>query len=690
VGVVAALTLFPTALILGSAALASGLWDQFTVTTVLKGADNLLRYGLYATTAEMLYLALPAASRARAKSLVEGVFQPAAGAIAGALASLFVTSFKLAPAQLGMISVAGASLWLGFVLLVRKGYLQELLGGLRQSKFGSQQVELKDEVTRSLELFKKGLRSESTQDVRLMLEVMTPDTAGALTDELVLALSHAEPDIRARALHHLRVSKDPKLSKRLTKALLDPSEDVCSAAIVATREIAPSMAGPLVAPLLDSQPARIRANAAAVVLSDEQASEWGPQASATLEMLGVSPDERDRRALAEALGMLKDPARDPTLVTLLNDPVPSVQRAAISAAVALKGKDAAEWLLPLLGMSRTKRAAAKALTGLGKPAVPALVAALGDSKQRLAVRRELPRILGRIGAVAALRPLFTAMRSTDRRICRDAAWAAGQICIASGTKVPEALVRHQLKMEVHRCVQSATMFVDLDRVVTSAGRDMLADVLQDYVKKNRETILYLLALIYPPEALYSIRASLESADAAQTAIALEALENVLSPSDRASFFPLFEKSMAELGKGSGGQSVKRQGAQTWLREFLASEDDWLVAVALHTVSDLGAPEFAGEVKRLVKHAHPAAREAAANALACLASAEEFAQSCEHLVDDPIAQVRAYVRPMMAVAKASITAVRPKVVTKPAATEPAANAASAKATETPSSPRPRRA
>lgn len=673
-GVVPALSLFPGAMIAGSAALLSGLWPPFNLGVVLKGGDGLLRFGLYNSAFEVLFLALPAALRARAKTLVDAVLQPAAGAAAGLLISVVVNRLGVAPQQLAFASLAGGLVWLGLIVALRKGYLEELLAGLRRSRVGIGGVSLQHaagEEDRALVPLRAGLRSNAPEEIRLMLELAAPSHVAGLTDELHRALARPEPDLRALAARLLRHHPDAEQVRRLAALVDDPTEEVRAPAILAIGRVPDPALHRVLVPLLDSPSPRVRASAAAVFIAGEVPGGAG-RGEAVLEALAESEDELDRRAAAEALQVLADRRRHRPLIGLLNDGSVAVQRAAIGAAAEMKSPELLPLLVYLLGQSKTRHAAAAALARCGRLAVAELGRVLNDARESLVVRRAIPRILAHVPEREALDHLLTALGSSDRRIRRDAARAAAQVSQRLGQRLPEAVVRSHLNAEMRRCLQYVAVLSDLGAVVGSAGQDMLREALEEYVRQGKDNLLCLLALLYPPAAIDSIRASLASDDRSLTANALEALESLLTPRDRKLLLPLYERGPAELPElpASLDPAIRRQTAQAWLREFLTSEDLWLVTVALHAVAELGDTSLLETVRGLVRHDHAPVREAAARALSCMLPAPEFLRECAHLHDDGSAQVRAYARVLFAQAGTPAEATGRLRRTRPAPSAPA--------------------
>lgn len=104
----------------------------------------------------------------------------------------------------------------------------------------------------------------------------------------------------------------------------------------------------------------------------------GKTALPTLVRLLKSDNWHLRRGAVWALGEMKDKAAMPLLAEALNDPDPQVSADAASAIGRIRDNETIPVLLDALGHAnwRTGEAASKALAGIGKPAVPALLKVL--------------------------------------------------------------------------------------------------------------------------------------------------------------------------------------------------------------------------------------------------------------------------------------------------------------------------
>jgi HEAT repeat protein len=275
---------------------------------------------------------------------------------------------------------------------------------------------------------------------------------------LIQALGDSDWDVRRAAAEALGKLGDPQAVPALIGALGEWgdlwSENVRRAAAEALGKLGDPQAVPALIQALGDSDWDVRRAAAEAL-----AKIGTPAVPALIQALGDS-DWDVRRAAAEALGAIGDPQAIPALIQALGDSGWDVRRAAAEALGAIgdpqavpplsvwahAGEDAARDALQTLGhpMLDLPQAVAqvvaqgawgvliRALTctqvrevvvGLGAPAVPALIQALGDSDWD--VRRAAAEALGKLGDPQAVPALIQALGDSDRDVRRAAAEALG-------------------------------------------------------------------------------------------------------------------------------------------------------------------------------------------------------------------------------------------------------------------------
>lgn len=246
-----------------------------------------------------------------------------------------------------------------------------------------------------------------TQPSRAPLRVRGGSSSADLT-ELIAALDHADPKIRARAAQSLGdIGPDAKLAiRRLVKALKDPDELTRRASAGALSKIGAPNRDDLMYltdALKDSKP-EVRRYAAAGI------GQIGPEAASAAEKVSVllsDSDETVRETATRTLGSLGPNAKDvaiPALTKVLTDSSKNVRVAAASSMSNLLTPPKAEDVPALVMILKQKDPeasvfGARALAKLGKQAQPALADLIEVAKSSdSSVRRSA------IDALAAIQP----------------------------------------------------------------------------------------------------------------------------------------------------------------------------------------------------------------------------------------------------------------------------------------------
>jgi HEAT repeat protein len=302
------------------------------------------------------------------------------------------------------------------------------------------------------------------------------------TGSLLPLLQSADPRIRRRAASALERQRDPRVVEVLIRALGDPEPDVRRAAAHALASIGDARAaqaitgllsdprlapaatealvrlGPSAAPALGEvmrhggEAARLEAVRTLAAIAGSSAQDLS-QLDEPLRLALADSDPRIRAAAVEAVGLMRDPASETSLVALLRDPDGVVRQHAARALGRLRSTAAAGPLVELLTdpdlyvrvpvaralgqikapqaldpliaelnaeLSDLRIAAAEALAKLQDPrAVDPLLAALADPNE--GVRAVAAQALGRLGDPRARGPLVRVLEGDKGARVRSAA-----------------------------------------------------------------------------------------------------------------------------------------------------------------------------------------------------------------------------------------------------------------------------
>jgi HEAT repeat protein len=210
-------------------------------------------------------------------------------------------------------------------------------------------------------------------------------------DPLIKALKGKEPRVRAGAAQALGVLSEKKAIAPLIEVLADRETIVRQEAFTSLIAIGSPATNGLIKALVHPSPS-VRRNAS-VILRRIGRPTVQPLTQATSH---ANPGMR--AAATRLLGQIGDPMAIPFLVKALRDPQEAVQELAVEAIVPF-GQKAID---PLVAVLRENEPvfhgrAFSALTGIGKPVVPAFSALIADSKVDYNVRARAGKILRQLG-----------------------------------------------------------------------------------------------------------------------------------------------------------------------------------------------------------------------------------------------------------------------------------------------------
>jgi AAA family ATP:ADP antiporter len=143
--------------------------------------------------------------------------------------------------------------------------------------------------------------------------------------------------------------------------------------------------------------------------------------------------------------------------------------------------------------------------------------------------------------------------------------------------------------------------------------ELLHQALVENMEREKERVLRLLSLIYPPEDIGSATSAMRSGSPAKQAQAIEFLDNLLTGDVKRHVFPLFddapaperfERLLALLG-------LRSFDGETALQELLKQDDVWLKAATLWEIGLRGLRDFREELQHYLNSPEPVLKETAA-------------------------------------------------------------------------------
>ena len=604
-GLATTILVLPVALATGSftIVLMPALWSVVLNSSLDQG----LRFSLDKATYELLYLPLPPAQRAQIKAAIDIVVSRVADAVAAVLLGIATGGFLVFHGLgLGLRGTAALNVvfliaWIGIATRVRGEYVRTIQLSIHRHRIASENAPDVPLDRSAASMLAEKLVSENPADVRYALDWLDAQGMLGLDRHVRPLLSHREPDVRRRALALLSAVRDTSITRRATEMLRDPDLGVRTEALLyVTREMRVDPIRQL-EELGDVEDFSIRAGMAAFLASPGPSQNLDA-ARVLLDAMAQSDDEdgvRDRLQAARVLALVPGMFTD-LLVQLTQDPEESVARQAIQATSVVMREEVVAALLTALARPELTPDAAERLARYGNALVPRLAQCLHDEHLAVAVRREVPQVLVRIGTPVALEVLIEGLLQSDVTL--------RQRVIASLNKL------HDLHPEVHIDEQ----LVELVLAAEIAGHYRSYQVLgplREHLRdddpglegfrrsmdQELERIFRLIGLIVPGPGVHDAYAGVRSGNPTVRENALEYLDNVLKPDLRRLLLPLIDSHVTieeRITMANQLVGAPLETAEQAITTLLASEDSWLRSCGAYAVGALRLHNLGPDLQKL--------------------------------------------------------------------------------------------
>ena len=603
------------ALVSASALLGAGAGLVFWLMSLTKLCDQSLRDSLDRSAVLVLYQPLPPPQRVRAQTAVEGIVGPLAGGVSGAVLLVLIQGLRFQAVQLSWLLLFVVAGWVALAIRLRRHYSETLSRALASRRLGMGSLGLADASSRAVLL--QGLRSPRAPEVLYCLEALAGMGHRSYAESLPSLLDHPAPEVRREALlsiERLRLAEGAEAVRARTA-----TEPVAELRGLALRVLAVVGGAEDLARLtrsLDDPVEAVRMGATAGLLRLGRGAE---EVRSRIAEGAVAAEPARRLFAARAIGEAAVSGLDPILTGLLRDGEPRVRAAAIVAA----GRVGAPSLWPLvvqaLDDSAVRSSAASTLLAAGPAAADALIAALDACDAPAAGlvdrprRRRLLRLLGRAGGDRAGATLWRAASSGSAEV-RDVALPSLAMRPRPAGLAPAA-VRERVRAEA---AEGAAILTVLDDLGTEPVGEILRLALGHEIVRARERILWLLALLYSPEAVLRARAHLWSRSPEKRAQAVELIDSLADPEIAALVIPFVEDVPDDVRRARRaalppeGRSVRDQLARLVVSG--GGLGPWTRACALWVAAQSGRGDLGAAIRRAQDDGEGLVRETAAHVL----------------------------------------------------------------------------
>jgi ATP:ADP antiporter, AAA family len=571
---------------------------------------------------EILYLPLSATVKRRVKTFLDVVLQRLGDGAAG-LIVLFYALFIMqsAPASLGYFSLGLIIIWAMFIFALRSGYVEALRSGLEAQTITWEGADINYADKQTIEAVLQNLRLEDERAVLFALDLVENLDAAVIAPRLPLdLLQHPSPLVRSRSLKLFAASTDPEKLKEIMRLLEDENGEVQAEAINVVCAIRKEDAIPVMQAYLESPDPRVQRSAIECLLHHGDA-EIRTVAMAAFRKLIANPGTdgaAGRMEAARLMGEVDDPEFPGYLSKLIREDssIPVIQEA-IAAAGKRKDPTLLREVITRLGCPKTKGWARRALSEYGEAAVETLKEVLLDSNVARDIRLGIPRTLSKIASPAATAALLSGLNQEDGslryRIILGLEEMARRL---PNLRIDRAVIEMAIVAEAsryyHRFLTVFVLFGD-DNSHSMNNDWLLHQALLENMEREKERVLRLLSLIYPPEDIGNATAALHSDIPAKQAQAIEFLDNLLTGDVKRYVFPLFDDAPdAELfQKFLALLGLRSFDVETAFQDLLKQDDVWLKAATLWEIGLRGLRDFRGEIQQYLGSTNPVLKETAA-------------------------------------------------------------------------------
>jgi len=619
-GLIPSLLLLPVTLFAGSLGIL--VWPGLFSTTATRLTDAVLRTSVNQSGMEILYLPLSAAVKRRVKTFLDVVLQRLGDGAAGLIA-LFYALFIMQsnPAGLAYFSLGLIILWAMFIFALRSGYVEALRTGLEAQTITWEGGDINYADKQTIEAVLQNLKKQDERAVLFALDLAENLDAAVTAPRLPLKLlQHPSPLVRSRSLKLFAASTDPEKLKEIVRLLEDENGEVQAEAINVVCAIRKEDAIPVMRPYLESPDPRVQRSAIECLLHHGD-TEIREVAMATFRKLIANPGTdgaAGRMEAARLMGEVDDPEFPGYLSKLIREDssIPVIQEA-LAAAGKRKDPTLLRDVITRLGCPKTKGWARQALIEYGAAAVETLREALLDSNVSRDIRLGIPRTLSKIASPAAMDALLSGLNQEDGSLrYRIIVGLAEMVRRLPNLRIDRPVIEMAIVAEAsryyHRFLTFFVLFGDGNNHSMNNG-GLLHQALLENMEREKERVLRLLSLIYPPEDIGSATAALHSGSRAKQAQAIEFLDNLLTGDVKGYVFPLFDdapdaerfqKFLALLG-------LRSFDRETAFQDLLKQDDVWLKAATLWEIGLRGLREFRGEIQQYLNSKNPVLTETAA-------------------------------------------------------------------------------
>jgi AAA family ATP:ADP antiporter len=610
-GIGTALFVLPVTVFMGSAGLL--VLGTLASAVALKGGDQVLRYSVDKSTAELLYLPIATRVKLQVKWFIDTVIWRLGDGLSGVIVLVFATLLHFSPRQISWVVLLMVGGWLVAVSVARRQYVATLKESISQHRFDVEQASAPVLDRSTSDLLATNLSASDPRDILYALSLFEVEQQRVAHPAVRALLNHPAPEVRQKAIAILSAAGDKSAVSEVQGLLRDPELAVRTEALLFLSHH--GRIDPLTAieQLGDFPDFSVRSAVVAFLAQPGEAQNLEAARSILDSMVNEEGEEglRHRVEAARLLGELPD-CFDPLLSRLLADSDTRVACEAIHSVGVLRKRRLVPELLDRLADHNLAPAATQALSRFGDSIVGGLRDHFCDAAVPIQARREIPGVLVALGTSAAAGVLLDNLLQSDTTLRFRTIAALNKLCRLNPEIVVDAqMVETVLAAEILGHYRSYQILATLGG--TTDGVEPLAQALKESIKQEQERIFRLLNLLHPRLDLHSAYIGLQSTSVSVHDNALEFLDNVLKSQLRDMLVPLLDSKVTVAERAQRAERLvhtKIESQEQAIAELVASDDPWLKSCGAYAIGTLGIKSLEDQLDRCLNESDPLLREAA--------------------------------------------------------------------------------
>src|SRR5271157_1251202 len=218
------LFVLPIVVLAGSAGLL--VWGTVAAALFLKGGDQVLRYSVWQSTTELLYLPLPNRVKLQAKWFIDTVVWRLGDGLAGVVVLIFAARLGWTPQQVSWIAILLILGWLAAVYVAGKQYVVVLQDSISQHRLDAEQSSTLALDRSTADLLTKKILTSDPSEILYALSLFEVERKRAAHPVIRGLLNHPSPEVRQRAISIFSAVGDGSVRPAIEVLLNDPEQSV--------------------------------------------------------------------------------------------------------------------------------------------------------------------------------------------------------------------------------------------------------------------------------------------------------------------------------------------------------------------------------------------------------------------------------------------------------------------------------